>query len=171
MADHTPAEVDRQLHGFMHYHRQIMKRFFSDCGLFNGHPFMLFLLRDNPGLTPAQLARQMNIAPASATISIKRMEAEGLLRREPDPHDGRVVHLYLTPQGEEMDDRCSRGKDFAVETTFRDFSPAELNTLSDLLTRMQRNLAHADVAEWRRYHSEEGAAASLIPDNRKDDSV
>lgn len=152
MADHTPTAVDRQLHEFMQYHRNTMRRFFSDCGMFNGHPFLLFLVRETPGITPAQLAKRMDIAPASATISLKRLEAAGLLRREPDPNDGRVVHVTLTPAGEEMDDRCRQGKDFAVESMFLGFSPDDLNTLSALLSRMQQNLAHADVSAWLREH-------------------
>lgn len=153
MADHTPDEVDHQLHEFMHYHRNTLQRFFSDCGLFNGHPFMLFLIRQTPGITPAQLAKRMDIAPASATISLKRMEAAGLLQRESDPHDRRVVHLSLTPEGVALDDRCSRGRDFAVETMFCDFSQEELNTLSDLLARMQQNLAQADISAWLDRHA------------------
>lgn len=150
MADRTPVEVDRQLHDFMQYHRNTMRRFFSDCGMFNGHPFMLFLIREMPGITPAQIAKRMDIAPASATISLKRMEAAGLLQRQPDPCDRRVIRLTLTPAGEEMDDRCRKGKDFTVESMFRGFSAAELNTLSALLARMQQNLAQANATDWLR---------------------
>lgn len=146
----TPEELDRRLHDFMRLHRQGMKRFFSDCGLFNGHPFMLFLIRREPGITPARIAREMEIAPASATISLKRMEAAGLLRREPDAHDRRVWHLFLTPEGVALDERCRRGKDFAAETLFRGFSAAEREVLADMIARMQKNLAEADAAAWLR---------------------
>lgn len=153
MATPTPKELDRQLHEFMQFHRNVMRRFFSDCGLFNGHPFMLFLIRETPGITPAQLAKQMDIAPASATISLKRMEAAGLLQREPDPNDGRIVRLTLTPEGQAMDDLCRQGKTFTVETLFRGFSDDERQALSQMLARMQQNLANADTADWLRRHS------------------
>jgi DNA-binding MarR family transcriptional regulator len=156
----TPKELDRRLHEFMQFHRNVMRRFFSGCGLFNGHPFMLFLIRETPGITPAQLAKRMDIAPASATISVKRMEAAGLLRREADEHDRRVLHLFLTPDGIAMDDLCRRGKDFTEETLFRGFSNEERQTLADLLSRMQQNLADADIDGWLCRHSP-----------RKDDSV
>lgn len=146
----TPEELDRQLHDFMRTHRQVMMRFFSDCGMFNGHPFMLFHIRRQPGITPVALAKVMEIAPASATISLKRMEAAGLLRREPDERDRRVWHLFLTPEGEAMDDRCRRGKDFAAETLFWGFSAAEREALSAMIGRMQENLAGADAAAWLR---------------------
>ena len=137
-------EVDHKLHGFMHYHRRRIQRFFSDCGMFNGHPFMLFLIRHEPGITPAEIARKMEITPASATVSLKRMEAEQLVVRVPDENDRRVVHLYLTPQGEELDNRCHTEKDRVVEATFRDFTAEELALLGNFLDRMRENLKEAD---------------------------
>ncbi len=137
-------ELDQKLHGFMRRHRQVMQRFFSDCGMFNGSPFMLFLIRREPGITPAEIARAMEITPASATVSLKRMEAAGLLRREADANDRRVVHLTLTPAGEAVDDRCRAGKEFAAATTFRGFTEEEMALLDGLLDRMHRNLEEAD---------------------------
>ena len=145
-----PERLDLQLHEFIRAHRQVMMRFFSDCGLFNGHPFMLFHIRRQPGITPATLAKVMEIAPASATVSLKRMETAGLLRREPDEHDRRVWQLFLTPRGEAMDDLCRRGKDFVAAQLFCGFSAAERDTLSDMIARMQKNLAEADAAAWLR---------------------
>lgn len=151
----TPQEADRQLHEFMHTHRQVMQKFFSGCGMFNGHPFMLFCIRRSPGITPAKLAQEMDIAPASATISLKRMETAGLLRREPDARDRRVVHLSLTPKGEALDDLCRRGKDFTTETLFAGFSPEELTALSSMLGRMRDNLDAADAQRWLELHRHE----------------
>ena len=150
----TPEALDRQLHDFMRLDRQVMKRFFSDCGLFNGHPFMLFLIRQQPGITPAALAKQMEIAPASATISLKRMETAGLLRRVPDERDRRVLHLFLTPAGEAMDDLCLRGKDFMADTLFEGFSAEEREQFAGMLARMQQNLTKADTAAWLRQQTQ-----------------
>lgn len=141
-------ELDHKMHGFMRRHRQVMQRFFSDCGMFNGHPFILFLVRQQPGVTPAEIARRMEITPASATVSLKRMEAAGLLRREADESDRRVQHLFLTPAGVALDDRCRAGKVFAAETTFRGFSEEEIATLGGLLDRMVQNLEEADSARF-----------------------
>ncbi len=139
-------ETDRKLHGFMRYHRRVMQRCFSECGMFNGHPFMLFLIRREPGITPADIARRMEITPASATVSLKRMEAAGLLRRTADEADHRVVHLTLTPEGERLDDRCRAERDRVVETTFRNFTAEELALLDGFLDRMYENLKEAERA-------------------------
>lgn len=137
-------ELDHKLHGFMRRHRQVMQRFFSDCGMFNGHPFMLFLIRRKNGITAAEIAREMEISPASATVSLKRMEAAGLLRREADENDRRVQHLTLTPAGIALDDRCRAGMAFAAEATFRGFTAQEMALLESMLDRMAQNLEEAD---------------------------
>ena len=145
----TPLELDRELGDFVRLHRQVMKRVFTDCGLFNGHPFLLFLIRREPGITPAKLARETDLPPAAVTISAKRLEAAGLIRREPDGRDRRVVHLTLTPEGERLDDRCRKGRDRMAEALFSGFSPEERARFSEMLARMRDNLAETDPAGWQ----------------------
>ncbi len=146
--------LDEQLHDFIRQHRNVMRRFFQSCGMFNGHPVMLFVIRQNPGLTQKQLAEKLEIAPASAAISLRRMEEAGLVRRTPDERDHRAVHLYLTPAGIEMDNRCVQGKAFSTEILFRDFSSEELETLSGFLGRMKQNLETTDIQDWRYTHEQ-----------------
>jgi DNA-binding MarR family transcriptional regulator len=50
-------------------------------------------------LTAGQLLDSMMITSGAVTHRINRLEARGLIRREPDPHDGRVVHVVLTDDG------------------------------------------------------------------------
>lgn len=144
----TARRLDDELHEFMRFHRQTMKRFFSECGLFNGHPFMLFCIRQQPQITPAELAREMELPPASVTISLKRMEAAGLLTRTPDTADRRRIHLQLTEKGERLDERCRQGRSFLSDNLFDGFSPAEREQFGSMLERMKQNLQQADAAAW-----------------------
>jgi DNA-binding MarR family transcriptional regulator len=155
----TSEEVDEQLHEFMHTHRNVMRRFFQACGIFNGHPFMLFHIRRHPGLTQKQLADVMHISPASAAISLRRMEEAGLVARTPDERDGRVTHLTLTAEGQAMDDRCSRGKQFTADVLFRGFSDEERQQFSDMLNRMRDNLENADIQAWQASFDEKGTTS------------
>lgn len=50
-------------------------------------------------LTAGQLLDSMMITSGAVTHRINRLEARGLIRREPDPQDGRVVHVTLTDDG------------------------------------------------------------------------
>jgi DNA-binding MarR family transcriptional regulator len=48
------------------------------------------------------LARALQVNPSSASRLCDRLEAMGLLRRQPDPQDRREVRLQLTPAAQEL---------------------------------------------------------------------
>ena len=124
------------------YHRA-MHRYFQSVGMFNGHPHMLFHIRRVPGITQKELASRMEISPASVAISIRRLEAAGLIRRERDGQDARILHLFLTEAGREMDAACARGRDFMVQTLYEGLTDGEQATLYRLLGIMIGNLQAA----------------------------
>lgn len=142
----TLGEVEDRLHFFMHQHHRTMRRYFCSIGMFNGHPHMLFHLGRQPGMTQKELAQKLEISPASVAISVRRLEAAGLVRREGDEKDGRITHLYLTPAGQELDAACAHGRDFLIDTTYRGLSEEELDTLYALLGKMTANLQEAENA-------------------------
>ena len=127
----------------MRIHHKTMRRYFQSVGMFNGHPHMLFHIRRTPGITQKKLAEHLEISPASVAISIRRLEGAALIRRQRDEKDGRVMHLYLTPAGEEMDKACAKGKDFLMNPAYRGFTQEEQDTLAVLLEKMTANLQEA----------------------------
>lgn len=136
-------QLSDQFFDFMGLHRNLMQKYFQGCGMFNGQPFMLFHIQCNPGITQKELAREMNITAASVATSVKRLEAADLVRRVPDEWDGRVLHLYLTPEGEAMDRHCRRAKTILAAVQFDGFTDEERAALSCYLDRMSRNLQNA----------------------------
>src|ERR1700761_9660642 len=76
---------------------------FARHGVYEGQQFVLRLLWRQDGLTPGQIARQLGLATPTVTRAATRMEAAGLLRREPHPTDGRLVRLVLTGRGRELE--------------------------------------------------------------------
>src|SRR5580693_6439006 len=72
---------------------------FSRHGVHEGQQFVLRSLWAEDGLTPGEVARRLGLATPTVTRATTRMEAAGLLRREPHPSDGRMVKLRLTSRG------------------------------------------------------------------------
>ena len=65
-------------------------------------PSQLSALASVERLGPLQLgdlARVESVAPPTLTRAIARLEDQGLLRRHPDPADGRAVLVETTPAG------------------------------------------------------------------------
>ncbi len=133
-------EVEDRVAAFMRLRRHTMRRYFFNIGLFNGHPAMLFHVARAPGITQSEIAQQLEISKASVAVSVKRMESAGLLRREVDPSDRRVTHLYLTPAGEEMDAACARGREFMMDSLYHGLTDEELHTLYTLIGKLHINL-------------------------------
>src|ERR671938_2189955 len=52
--------------------------------------------------TLGELAAAEHVRPATMTRVVQALEQEGLVRREPDPDDGRVVRLHATAKGERV---------------------------------------------------------------------
>lgn len=134
------GRLEDRLACFFRLRRRTMQRYFQSIGMFNGHPHLLFHIRRQPGITQKELADHMEIAPATVAVSIRRLESAGLVQRQGDDKDKRVVHLYLTDKGVEMDEQCRRGRDFMMNTLYQGLTPEEQDTLYTLLGKMHQNL-------------------------------
>ena len=145
----TYEEADAQLHAFLTVHRNAARRFFQSRGLFNGHPAVLFHIGSTPGITQGQLAERLQVAPATVAVSLRRMEAAGLIRRTADEEDRRVVRLTLTEQGTALNACCLKGKELFVRRQFAGFSEEELQCFCGYLRRIEENLTPTEEEkEW-----------------------
>ena len=78
--------------------RDILEEFHITTPQFNA----LLVLRENAGMTIGDLGSRMYLASSTATDLIDRMERDGLVARERDSSDRRVVRLRMLEKGHEM---------------------------------------------------------------------
>ena len=67
---------------------------------------------------------------------VKRLEAEGLVAREPDPADGRAVRLHLTREGEREARRLLAARQAALTPLLAGLGERESAALERLLERL-----------------------------------
>jgi DNA-binding MarR family transcriptional regulator len=60
----------------------------------------LSYVAERPGCSMTQVADLLDLNKSAVSGMIVRLERAGLLRREPNPHDGRGALLYSTAKGE-----------------------------------------------------------------------
>jgi DNA-binding MarR family transcriptional regulator len=72
-------------------------------GVRSGQQFILRCLWHKDGLTPGEVAKQLELATPTVTRAASRMEAAGLLHRAPHPDDARLVRLCLTAKGRALE--------------------------------------------------------------------
>ena len=73
----------------------------KETGFGVGQWFALVTLGRRNGISQGEMSRVFGVDPARVSRVGRALEGEGLVRRERDPEDGRVVRLYLTDAGRE----------------------------------------------------------------------
>lgn len=110
---------------------------------------VLLLLHEAPDrrLRMGDLARGMVFSSSRLTYQIGVLEKRGLVRRERDEQDARVIHACMTPEGKSAFDRSGRSHLMAVRTLFLDdLSADEVATLESVFTRLKAKLREDDRA-------------------------
>lgn len=102
---------------------------------------VLSLLAHNPGATSRQLCSTLDILPPNLVSLIAAMDGRGLIERQPHPHDGRAIGLYLTPAGQALVRDAERTvMDLEADASAR-LSARERETLIKLLQKVYRPAA------------------------------
>jgi DNA-binding MarR family transcriptional regulator len=95
-------------------------------------------------ITLGELAAAEQVKPPTMTRLVRALESEGLVRREKDPDDGRVVRLRATPRGEGLlgEGRARRVRRLA--TPLGELPASDRDTLrgaAEILTRVVARLS------------------------------
>ena len=112
----------------------------AEVGLYRGQPPILMLLYKNDGMSQKEMARALNLSPATMTVTLKRMEKAGLVLREMDEHDQRILRVHLSEKGREM---CEAGESrIGVVTAelLEGFTLEEQQQLNEYLGRIAHNM-------------------------------
>lgn len=103
----------------------------------------LLFIDDTPGITPSRLAADLGVTPAAVSPLLRRLEADVLVVRTSDPHDGRSVRLALTPAARTIVASLREQVDAQVANLLSPLSAAEGRQLIELLERSLR-LEHSN---------------------------
>ena len=114
---------------------------FSRHGIHEGQQYVLHVLWAEDGLAPGEVARRLDLATPTVTRAALRMEAAGLLRREPDERDRRLVRLFLTERARALEQVIGDEMDRLSERALRTLDHSDRAALIQALHEIRRNLA------------------------------
>jgi DNA-binding MarR family transcriptional regulator len=80
-----------------------------------------------------ELAALLHCDKTNITGLVDRLQRRGLLTRQPDPHDRRMIRVHLTSQGEELTGEFQQAIGTALTTRFSSWPSAERDNLLHLL--------------------------------------
>jgi DNA-binding MarR family transcriptional regulator len=106
------------------------------------------LVRRRPGVSVAQAAEGLRLAPNTVSTLVHQLTDGGLMSRSPDPHDRRIARLELTP---DMQHKVGAFRDRRVavlSAAMGQLPAADRRRLSDavgLLGRLAARLPHQEA--------------------------
>ena len=107
----------------MYYGR--MQAQLAEVGIYRGQPPIMGLLYQHDGMSQKEMASALNLSPATMTVTLKRMEKAGLVRREMDEHDQRILRVHLSEQGRQMWLKSADQIRAVTEELMEGFTPEE----------------------------------------------
>ena len=120
-----------------------MKRAFErEVGLSATAWFLLTMLIDEDGISQGEVSHRFEVDPSRITRLAQRLEKEGLLRRERDPEDNRVVRLHATGEGRRaIGSRQERREEFEerIRREFRQEELAEFRRVLGIVARLMKD--------------------------------
>ena len=114
-------------------------------GMPDGYRKLLFHLAHGEGLTQLELAKRAHLSAPTVSVTLKKMEADGLLDRLPDEKDQRTVRVYLTEEGRALNLQVFQSMLRVDARLVEGFSPEEQETFRSMLRRMNQNLEGMNV--------------------------
>ena len=131
--------LGRQLHRNAHRlgHRE---------GYYREQSRLLLLIAGNDGIIQRDLAAQMDVRPSSMTEMLAKMEQLGLVRRGQDEKDQRVMHIFLTGEGQKAAEESKKTNDRLTRELFRGLTPEEIEEMLCLVKKLTAYLDDMDSA-------------------------
>ena len=125
----------------MYYGR--MQAQLAEVGIYRGQPPIMGLLYQHDGMSQKEMASALNLSPATMTVTLKHMEKAGLVCREMDEHDQRILRVHLSEQGKQMWLKSADQIRCVTEELLEGFTPEEERQMREYLFRIARNMERA----------------------------
>lgn len=119
---------------------------FSRHGVYEGQQYILRCLWEEDGLAPGEVARRLGLSTPTVTRAGTRMEAAGLVQRQPHPTDRRLVRLVLTDKGRDLESVIGREMDQLNDRALASLSAGERTALVNSLKKIHNNLSEPRTA-------------------------
>jgi DNA-binding MarR family transcriptional regulator len=123
----------QQLWSLSHGLQRMSKRMQSTLGVTGPQRLALRMIGRSPSISAGRVSDVLRLHPSTVTGILRRLEDRGLVRRKPDPADGRRAMFELTPAGRKLDELRSHTVETAVRRALLQCTPGELDATARVL--------------------------------------
>jgi DNA-binding MarR family transcriptional regulator len=140
MNDKVDCEIRESLDKISFHMRRDYNESLRELNLYVGQDNLLSRLWLGDGVTQMQLCEHLKCEPPTVTNMVKSLEQNGFIYRKRDEHDARVMRIYLTDKGKELQKPVEFKWKQQQEKLLHSILPEERLILRELMKRMERNL-------------------------------
>lgn len=98
----------------------------------------------HPGASQHEVARRLLVGRSNITMLLPQLEQQGLIRRESDARDRRVMRLHLTPEGEARLMKALAIYCELIDRVMAQSTPAECDAMGEQMRRIEEMLGRDD---------------------------
>ena len=116
-------------------------------GIFQGQGKVLGELSKKDGMTQIEIAKSLDISPATVTNMVKRMESGKLVKRISDKHDERMMRVRLTKEGVKASEKVSAAWNKIDRQLHSVLNKDESEQLERILNKLQTALSEGSYTD------------------------
>ncbi|HOJ77040.1 MAG TPA: MarR family transcriptional regulator [Bacillota bacterium] len=139
--DKSSKGIIYQIISFAMKHRKIMQYYLDETGAYHSQLRLLRVISRNPNASQRDIARLMDISPATIAVSLKKLEKSGYIRKVMDEADNRFNQITITAKGNQIVEQSKRIFEATEHELFEGFTEEEKVTLAQLIQKLDANLS------------------------------
>ncbi len=120
--------------------RTVLSRQLLDVGLYAGQDGVMLALDRQDGLTPSAIAQALSVKAPTITKTISRLSAQGFVRRQDSPHDGRMSQVFITDAGRDQIKAIRKAQKRTEKAALSGLKDKEIRQLLKMLALVDANL-------------------------------
>lgn len=101
---------------------------------------ILMMLSYQDGITQLDIAKHVHMAPPTISLTLQKMEASKLVRREEDAEDKRQIRIYITEEGRKLDQEMKKIISKIERVALIDITSQEQKVVEEILKKTIDNL-------------------------------
>ena len=127
-------------------HHQTFEKKVMEFGVHRSqHKILMYLSRrEGEYITQKHIAADFEISAAAVAVSVRKLEAEGLITRRADESDNRANIILLTDSGMQIVEQTRSLINGIDEAMFEGFTQDEITEFSAFLSRLCDNIKNYD---------------------------
>ncbi|MEO2259038.1 MarR family transcriptional regulator [Paenibacillus amylolyticus] len=140
MTDTVDCDIRHSLDRISSQMRRNYSESLRELNLYVGQDNLLYRLWLGDGVTQMQLSEHMKCEPPTVTNMVKSLEQNGFIYRKRDVQDARIMRIFLTDKGKELEKPVEYKWREQQEKLLQSISSEDRLILRQLMQQMERNI-------------------------------